>query len=97
MLENVSPKCYVTLYLIITFLQSGGCWTGLRFRDMSIESVLEALKSTSHAVAQVVMYLRSLFSYRAAEFSVSTMIYKLMSSANSLTELVRYVSNVNEK
>ena len=53
---------------------------------MSIESVLEALKSTSHSAAQAVMYLKSLFSTRAAEFGVSTMIYKLVSSAKSLTD-----------
>ena len=76
MLENVSSKCLCDSVssIIIPFIQSGGCWIGLRFRDMSIESVLEALKSTSHSAAQAVMYLKSLFSTRAAEFGVSTMI-----------------------
>ena len=51
-----------------------------------MEKCLEGLKFTYHVLPQLVICLKSLFSVTAAEFGLSTMMYKLVSSAKSLTD-----------
>ena len=54
---------------------------GLGFRDIVIEKVFEGLKSTRHSLANACTVCRSLFN-KAARSGVSTVMYRLVSSAN---------------
>ena len=62
-----------------------GGWTGLlSLREIRSYSVLVGLKDTSQVSAQFEILLRSAFRHSAAVTGSSTMINRLVSSANSL-------------
>ena len=82
--ESVKPRCLCVSVSVSTILfkSIGGCCGGFAFREKIIDNVLSALKATRHASAQVPIVFRSMFSEWAAPLGDSTMMYKLVSSAN---------------
>ena len=56
----------------------------LFFLDTIIDTVLDGLKSTNQSLAYRVIIPRSVFKIVAAVCGFSTIIYRLVSSANSL-------------
>ena len=70
----------------ILFIKRGGWFTGSRFLDISMENVSEGLKSTNQSLAQLLICFKSLLSTTAAVFGFSTIVYRFVSSAKSLTE-----------
>ena len=65
-----------------------------------MEKLLEGLKFTCKVLPQFVICLKSLFSVTAAEFGLSTMMYKVVSSAKtdafiSLTMSLMYTRNIS--
>ena len=65
---------------------------GFTFREKIIDNVLSSIKCTNHASAKVLIMLRSMFSECAAPLGYSTMMYKLVSSANKGIEQPRFLT-----
>ena len=86
--DRIRPKCLcVSLSTSLTlFMKRGGCAKGTRFLEMIIEVVLFGLKSTSQVFAQVEIEDKSRLRRTAASSGVLTIMYKFVSSANSLIE-----------
>ena len=76
------PRCLCVSVCTILFMTNGGCCGGFAFREKSIDTFLPVLKATNHASAKVLIVFRSMFSKCAAPLGDSTMVYKLVSSAN---------------
>ena len=71
-------------------MSNGGCCGRFAFREKIIDNVLPVLKATNHASVQVLIVLRSMFSECAAQLGDSTVMYKLVSSANKRIEQPRF-------
>ena len=82
--ESVTPGCLrVSVFACtILFMSNGGCCGGFAFREKTIDNVLPVSKATNHASAHVLIVFRFMFSECAAPLGDSTMMYKLVSSAN---------------
>ena len=57
-----------------------------------IDNVLPVIKAANHASAQVLIVFRSMFNECAAPLGDSTMMYKLVSSANKQIEQPRFLT-----
>ena len=89
--ESVKPRCLCVSVSVSTilFMSNGGCCGGFAFRE-KINNFLPVLKATNHASAQVLIVFRSMFSECAAPLGDSTIMYKLVSSANNQIEQPRF-------
>ena len=90
--ESVKPRCLCVSVSVSTilFMSNGGCCGGFAFREKIIDNVLPVLKATNHASSQVLIVFRSMFSECAAPLGDSTIMYKLVSSANNRIEQPRF-------
>ena len=70
--------------MIVLFMKRGGCWTAFSLREMTIDRILFALNKTNQSFAHLEIVCKSTF--RTACYGRSTMIYKLVSSANDRIE-----------
>ena len=76
----------------ILFMSNGGRCEGFAAREKIIDHVLPVLKATNHASAQVLIALRSMLSYCATTLGDSTMMCKLVSSANNQIDQPRFLT-----
>ena len=76
----------------ILFMSNGGCCGGFSFRENIIDNVLAVLKATNHASAQVLIVFRSMFGECTVLLGDSTMMYKLVSSANKRIEQPKFLT-----
>ena len=86
--DKMRPRC---LWLsvsgsIMLFMNNGGCCGGSSLRDRTIEKVFRSWKLTNQFVAQVLMVSRSVLIRFAAIWADSTIMYRLVSSANNRIE-----------
>ena len=81
--EKLRPRClcFEVSVSMISFILSGGCVTGLSFLDIRRNAVFVGLKSTNHEVACLFIVSNSILRLRAADCGFSTILYRLMSSA----------------
>ena len=79
------PKCLwdLTSWICTFCIKSGGCCQVFNFRGSKSASVLDGLKITSHVEAHRVILPKSEFKQEAALGGLSTMIKRLVSSANN--------------
>ena len=90
--ESVKPRCLCVTVSVSTILfrSNGGCCGGFVFCEKTIDNVLPVLKATNHASVQVLIVFRCMFSECAALLGDSTIMYKLVSSANNRIEQPRF-------
>ena len=86
--DKMRPRC---LWLsvsgsIMLFMNNGGCCGGSSLRDSTIEKVFRSWKLTNQFAAQVLMVSRSVLIRFAAIWADSTIMYRLVSSANNRIE-----------
>ena len=86
--ENTNLRCLwlSTSYIVWLFMANTGCLAIDLYLDISIDSVLEGLKVTSHWVAHLYMLGKSAWCFWAALTVVSTMILRIVSSVNKRTK-----------
>ena len=84
--------CLCVSVSTILFMSNGGCCEGFASREKIIDNVLPVLKATNHASAQVLLVFRSMLSDCATTLGDSTMMYKLISSANNRIEQPRFLT-----
>ena len=60
-----------------------GCWTGIDLRETIMDRVLFALNNTTQSFAQCEIICKSVFRILVASSGRTSMMYKLVSSANS--------------
>ena len=87
-LEKIIPKCLwdVTSFICFWSIKTGGWCGSLTFLEKSIYSDFPGLNVTSHCFAQRFTFSRSELCCSAACMGSSTIMYRLVSSANSLIE-----------
>ena len=90
--ESVKSWCLCVSISVsrISFMSNGGCCGGFAFGEKIIDNVLPVLKATKCASAKVLIVFRSMFSECAAPLGDSTMMHKLVSSANKRIEQPRF-------
>ena len=61
--EKVRPRCLLNevFFIIVPFIKRGGWSTGLRLREINIDSVFRGLNVTSQAAAQSEIVCKSVF------------------------------------
>ena len=86
--DKMRPRC---LWLsvsgsIMLFMNNGGCCGGSSLRDSTIGKVFRSWKLTNQFTAQVLMVSRSVLIRFTAIWADSTIMYRLVSSANNRIE-----------
>jgi len=86
-LDKITPRCLCSgTSFICWFCTNRGRWSGLFIvLEISIDSVLDGLKVTSHLLAHEFIFCRSSFKISAIIIGFSTIIERLVSSANNFT------------
>ena len=90
--ESVKPRCLCVSVSTILFMSNGGCCEGFASSEKIIDNVLSVLKAPNHASAQVFIVFRSVLIDCATTLGDSTMMYKLVSSANNRIERPRFLT-----